>query len=63
VRVWGIHTGFIIEVNAADRIRLAVVADRNSPQKHVWRSGGIKPHRERQSTSRLLKFVAARRLR
>src|ERR1700747_2586164 len=31
--------GIIIEVNAADRERLAaVVADRNSPQKHVWRA-------------------------
>lgn len=31
--------GVIVEVSAADRSRLeAVVADRNSPQKHVWRS-------------------------
>jgi len=31
--------GIIIEVNAADRERLAaVVADRNSPQKHVWQA-------------------------
>ena len=31
--------GIIIEVSAADRSRLeAVVSDRNSPQKHVWRS-------------------------
>jgi hypothetical protein len=31
--------GISIEVNAADRERLAaVVADRNSPQKHVWRA-------------------------
>src|ERR1700747_2978902 len=34
--------GIIIEVNAAERERLAaVVADRNSPQKHVWRARGI----------------------
>jgi transposase len=33
------RTGIVIEVNAADRARLeAVVADRNSPQKHVWRA-------------------------
>ena len=33
------RTGIIIEVSAADRCRLeAVVADRNSPQKHVWRA-------------------------
>src|SRR6187549_1658691 len=31
--------GIIVEVSAADRARLeAVVANRNSPQKHVWRS-------------------------
>jgi transposase len=31
--------GISVEVNAADRSRLeAVVADRNSPQKHVWRA-------------------------
>src|ERR1700719_3320426 len=30
--------GIIVTVNAADRARLdAVVANRNSPQKHVWR--------------------------
>src|SRR4051794_38999550 len=31
--------GTTVEVSAADRARLeAVVADRNSPQKHVWRA-------------------------
>ena len=31
--------GIDIEVTAADRARLeAIVADRNSPQKHVWRA-------------------------
>src|SRR6187549_4091107 len=31
--------GIIVEVSAADRSRLeVVVADRNSPQKHVWRA-------------------------
>ncbi len=31
--------GITVEVSAADRGRLeAVVADRNSPQKHVWRA-------------------------
>ena len=30
--------GIEIEVSAGDRARLvAIVADRNSPQKHVWR--------------------------
>ena len=33
------RTGISIDVSAADRARLeAVVADRNSPQKHVWRA-------------------------
>jgi hypothetical protein len=32
-------TGITINVSPADRVRLdAVVADRNSPQKHVWRA-------------------------
>ena len=31
--------GISVEVSATDRARLeAVVADRNSPQKHVWRA-------------------------
>ena len=29
----------VVEVSASDRARLeAIVADRNSPQKHVWRA-------------------------
>lgn len=33
------RTGIIVEVTARDRQRLAaIVADRNSPQKHVWRA-------------------------
>ena len=32
------RTGIVINVGPADRTRLeAVIADRNSPQKHVWR--------------------------
>src|SRR4051812_13741654 len=39
VRVLGMRTGIVVEVTAADRDRLeAIVADRNSPQKHVWRA-------------------------
>jgi len=31
--------GITVEVNSADRARLqAIVADRNSAQKHVWRA-------------------------
>jgi hypothetical protein len=31
--------GIAVDVSATDRARLeAIVADRNSPQKHVWRA-------------------------
>jgi hypothetical protein len=37
MRICAMRQGITIEVSAADRARLeAVVADRNSPQKHVW---------------------------
>ena len=33
------RTGIMVEVTAADRSQLeAIIADRNSPQKYVWRS-------------------------
>ena len=33
------RTGILVDVNLADRSRLGrVIADRNSPQKHVWRA-------------------------
>ena len=33
------RTGIVVEVTAAERDRLdAIVADRNSRQKHVWRA-------------------------
>src|ERR1700709_2098842 len=33
------RTGIVVEVSPADQVRLqAVVTDRNSPQKHVWRA-------------------------
>ena len=36
------RTGIAFEVTAADRTRLeAIVADRNRPQKHVWRANII----------------------
>src|SRR3954471_15128638 len=39
MRVCGMRTGITVDVKAADRARLeAIVADRNSPQKHVWRA-------------------------
>jgi transposase len=39
VRVSGMRTGITVDVTAADCARLeAIAADRNSPQKHVWRA-------------------------
>jgi transposase len=39
MRVWGMHERTQIELSSADRAELeAVVANRNSPQKHVWRA-------------------------
>src|SRR5512132_119636 len=39
MRVCGMRTGITIEVSAADRRELAAIAaNRNSPQKHVWRA-------------------------
>ena len=38
MRFCGMRTGISFTVSSADRVRLeAIVADRNSPQKHVWR--------------------------
>jgi transposase len=39
VRVWGMRKDVVVVASAADRARLeAVVANRNSQQKHVWRA-------------------------
>ena len=39
MRICAMRTGIIVAVSAADRRQLAaIVADRNSPQKHVWRA-------------------------
>src|SRR6202030_4814762 len=39
MRIWGMRTGIKVEVSLADRLQLgAIVADRNAPQKHVWRA-------------------------
>jgi transposase len=39
LRVFGMRKGIVVDVNAVDRARLeAIVADRNAPQKHVWRA-------------------------
>ena len=39
MRVWVMRTGISITLSEGDRQRLeALVADRNTPQKHVWRA-------------------------
>ena len=39
MRVWGMRLGISIMLTASDHGRLkALVADRNTPQKHVWRA-------------------------
>src|SRR5664280_2182539 len=39
MRVWGMRKGIVVNVTSGGRKRLAaIVADRNSPQKHVWRA-------------------------
>lgn len=39
VRVCGMRTGVAVHLSSTDRKRLqAIVDDRNSPQKHVWRA-------------------------
>jgi hypothetical protein len=44
MRVRAMRKGIVVNVSAADRVRLeAVVADRNSPQKHVWRARIVLP--------------------
>src|ERR1700728_250814 len=39
MRVCWMRTGIKVQVSATDRVQLdAIVADRNAPQKHVWRA-------------------------
>ena len=39
MRICGMLNGITVTVTAKDRAKLeSVVADRNSPQKHVWRA-------------------------
>src|SRR5262252_2074439 len=48
--------GISIEVGAADREQLAaVVADRNSPQKHVWRARMILATAEGCGTAEIMR--------
>jgi hypothetical protein len=39
MRIYGMRTGISISLNSSDHTRLVeIAADRNSPQKHVWRA-------------------------
>jgi hypothetical protein len=47
VRVCAMRTGIIVKVTAAERDRLkAIVADRSSRQKHVWRARRLRRARK-----------------
>jgi transposase len=48
--------GITVEVSAADRARLrAIVADRNSPQKHVWRAAIVLATAEGCGTAEIMR--------
>src|SRR3954447_11870596 len=59
VRVWAMRPGIIVDVTAADRARLeAIVADRNSPQKHVWRAAIVLATADGLGTNELMRRTA-----
>lgn len=48
--------GIVVEISAADRARLeAVVADRNSRQKHVWRARIVLATADRHGTAEIMR--------
>src|SRR5215213_2110728 len=52
----GMREGITVEVSAADRARLrAIVADRGSPQKHVWRAVIILATAEGRGTAEIMR--------
>src|SRR4029453_3738569 len=54
------RNGITIEVSATDRARLeAIVADRNTPQKHVWRAGIILATAEGLGTNAIMPRAGA----
>ena len=56
LRPWGMRTGSVVGVSAAGRRRLAaVVADRNSPQKHVWRAAIVLPTADGLGTAEIMR--------
>ena len=53
------RTGIVIEVTAAERVRLdTIVADRNSPQKHVWRAGIVLATADGLGTAAIMRRIA-----
>ena len=61
MRVWGMHERTQFKLTAADRAELeAVVANRNSPQKHVWRAKIVLLTAEGHGTSEIKRQPARR---
>ncbi len=51
--------GILIDVTVADRDRLgAIVGDRNSPQKHVWRAAIVLGTAEGLGTAAIMRHTA-----
>src|SRR5204862_7920818 len=62
MRVCGMRTGITVNVKAADRARLeAIVADRNSPQKHVWRARIVLLTADGLGTNEIMRQTAKRK--
>lgn len=58
MRIRGMRTGISFEVTASDRERLlAVVADRNSPQKHVRRARIVLLTAEGHGTTKMMRHA------
>lgn len=56
MRLWGMHERTNIRLNAADRHDLeAAVANRNSPQKHVWRAQIVLLTADGRGTSEIMR--------
>ena len=52
------RTGITVTVSSADQVRLAtVVADRNSPQKHVWRARIVLLSADGRGTSEIMRLT------
>src|SRR5262245_17570163 len=56
MRLWGMHERTQIELSAADRAELkTIVANRNSPQKHVWRAKIVLPTADGHGTAEIMR--------